>query len=150
MKSRYGLEIRAATGADAPGLSEFLTAMGHPVPARDLAARLDRLRTEPGAVLIAVEWGPPSGLVVVHWYGSVEVAEPRAQITTLAVGPEDRRRGLGRMLLKAAAQAARVAGCGSLELLVGEGREDLRAFCAATGFEPVGARFERPLRKRTG
>ena len=68
MKTRYGLEIRAATGADAPGLSELLGSAGYAVDPRALADRLDAIRREPGTALIAAEWGPPSGLVVLHWY----------------------------------------------------------------------------------
>ena len=48
----------------------------------------------------------------------------------------------------ASLQAARTAGCGELELLAGPDQAALHAFCHATGFEPAGARFIRPLRKR--
>lgn len=148
MKSRHGLEIRAATGTDAPGLSELLAAVGRAIPARDLAERLDALRLDHGTALIALEWGPPSGLVVLHRYRSLDQALPNAQVTTLLVDPEERRRGVGRLLVKAAAQAARSAGCGSLELLAPPDRPDLRAFCAATGFVEAGISLVRPLRKK--
>ena len=48
--------------------------------------------------------------------------------------------------MKAAAQAARSAGCGLLELAATED-PSLEAFCQATGFTPAGRRFLRPLRK---
>ncbi|WP_375409526.1 GNAT family N-acetyltransferase [uncultured Methylobacterium sp.] len=147
MGSRYGLEIRAAAAGDAPGLADLLAACGRPVPARDLADRIDALRREEGAALVAVEWGPPGGLVVLHWYRTLQDAAPVAQITTLLVGLDDRRRGVGRLLLKAASQAARSAGCGSLHLLAESDRPELSAFCAATGFTQAGIRFDRPLRK---
>ena len=144
MTSRYGLEIRAATPAEAAGLAELL---GGGLDPRLLAERLAALQQAPGAALIAVEWGPPSGLVVLHWYRSLGAAQPIAQVTTLLVRPEDRRRGIGRLLLKAAAQAARSAGCGTLELLVPDAASALGAFCRATGFSQTGACFLRPLRK---
>lgn len=147
MGSRYGLEIRAATVGDAPGLADLLAACGQPVSARDLTDRIEALRRDEGAALVAVEWGPPSGLVVLHWYRTLQDAAPVAQITSLLVGPDDRRRGVGRLLLKAASQAARSAGCGSLHLLAEPDRPELSAFCAATGFTPAGTRFDRPLRK---
>lgn len=149
MTSRFGLEIRAATGADAQGLCELLAPFGQTVNPRDMAGRIERIRAGPSAALIALEWGPPSGLVVLHWYQTPGDALPHAQITTLVVAPEDRRRGLGRMLLKAAGQTARVAGCGSLELLMKQEYHDLRQFCLATGFEQSGSRFQRLLRKKT-
>lgn len=149
MKSRYGLEIRAATVADAGGLSSLLSAAALSISARDLSERLEQMRSEQAAAIVAIEWGPPSGLVILHWYQGLDAALPKAQITNLIVAPDDRRRGIGRLLLKAAAQTARVAGCGSLELLVSEQNSILQAFCGATGFGKTGERFERPLRKRT-
>ena len=145
--TRYGLEIRAATTSDAPGLSALLQAAGCPVDARALGERLDALRHEPGTALLALEWGPPSGLVMLHWYRTLGADQPTAQITTLLVAPEDRRRGLGRLLVKAAAQAARVAGCGGLELLAPPEQPELRHFCRATGFSEAGLRYVRVLRK---
>ena len=149
MSGRYGLEIRAANAADAPGLAALIGAEGPGIAVRTLAERIDALRGRDGAALVAVEWGPPGGLVVLHWYRTL-VAEPTAQITTLLVAPDDRRRGLGRLLLKAAAQAARSAGCDGLEMVLPPDRPDLEAFCAATGFVAAGTRLTRPLRKRGG
>jgi GNAT superfamily N-acetyltransferase len=148
LKTRRGLEIRSATGAEAPGLCELLSAAGHDISPHALAERLDAIRQGPGAALIAVEWGPPSGLVLLHWYRTLRADQPAAQITTLLVGPDERRRGIGRLLVKAAAQAARVAGCGALELLAAPEEQALRQFCRATGFTEAGSCFVRPLRKK--
>jgi aminoglycoside 6'-N-acetyltransferase I len=147
LKSRRGLEIRAATGADAPGLSELLSAAGYVTEPHALAERLDAIRQAHGTVLLAAEWGPPSGVVVLHWYPTIDADPPTAQITTLLVGPEQRRRGIGRLLVKAASQAARVAGCGALQMLVAGDQSDLQQFCRATGFAEAGICFVRPLRK---
>ncbi|SFK84236.1 GNAT family N-acetyltransferase [Methylorubrum salsuginis] len=148
MGRRYGLEIRSLTAADAPGLAEMLAAAGRPVTGTDLSGRLDRLRHSAGTALIALEWGPPSGIVVLHWYPALLDAAPVAQITTLLVAPDDRRRGIGRQLLKSAAQAARLAGCDSLQLLAGPERAELADFCRATGFVDGPGGFVRPLRKK--
>ncbi len=148
MTSRHGLEIRAAAPGDAPGLAELLAAAGCAADGRLLAERLAVLRGPAGTALLAVQWGPPSGLVVMHWYQALEEARPVAQVTTLLVGPEDRRRGIGRLLVKAASQAARAAGCGRLELLAPPGEDSLQGFCRATGFVEAGQHFARPLRKR--
>ncbi len=148
MGSRHGLEIRAATAADAPGLAELLAAAGHPVPVRELAERLDGQQLEAGTALLAMEWGPPSGLVQLHRYRVLHRPHPVAQVTALFVAPDDRRRGIGRLLVKAASQAARVAGCGALEMLTGPDPV-LHAFCLATGFAAAGERHERALRKKS-
>jgi aminoglycoside 6'-N-acetyltransferase I len=146
--TRYGLEIRAATSAEAPGLAELLGLAGYPIEPRVLAERLDEHRQWPGAALIALEWGPPSGLVVLHWYRTLAAAQPAAQITALFVSPDNRRRGIGRLLLKAASQAARLAGCDALELTAGGEEPTLSAVCLATGFSEVGSRYVRALRKK--
>lgn len=148
MTSRYGLEIRAAAPIDASGLSELLATEGLSVEARALAERLAVLREGAGTALIAAQWGPPSGLVVLHWYPTLDDPRPTAQVTMLLVGAEDRRRGIGRLLLKAAAQAARSKGCGRLEILAGEDAGSLQAFCRSTGFVEAGSRFMRSLRKQ--
>jgi GNAT superfamily N-acetyltransferase len=112
-----------------------------------LADRLDAIRQAPGTALLAAEWGPPSGLVVLHWYPAIDADQLTAQITTLLVGPDERRRGIGRLLVKAASQAARIAGCGALELLAAPEQPDLQQFCRATGFTVAGVCFVRQLRK---
>ena len=154
MSNRYGLQVRAAAAADAPGIAELFAACGVVVPAERLAARLDALGRD-GLALIAVEWGPPSGLAVVGWRRSLLADAPVAVLDTLLVAPDDRRRGIGRLLLKAASQAARQAGCD--ELRVGEGKigdggtaadPSLPAFLDATGFARIGALHARPLRRR--
>jgi aminoglycoside 6'-N-acetyltransferase I len=145
---RRGLEIRAATSADVPGLCELLSAAGVRVSPPALAERLDALRQGPGTALLAAEWGPPSGLIALHWYRTLHADQSTAQITTLLVGPAERRRGIGRLLIKAAAHAARVAGCGTLEVLAAPDEPSLLEFCRAAGFTEAGSCFVRPLRKK--
>ena len=148
MSSRYGLEIRAVTSADAPGLLELLQPISPLLTPRALAERLDAIHHEQGTALIAAEWGPPSGLIVMHWYWTLEAPQSTAQITTLLVGPDQRRRGIGRLLVKAAAQAARIAGCGALELLGPTPDQPcLHEFCRASGFAEARC-VTRALRKK--
>jgi GNAT superfamily N-acetyltransferase len=148
MSSRHGLSIRAANGGDVDGLIELLRTGGQVIARDRLAARLSALQDQPGAVLIADEWGPPSGLVAVHWHSVLTADLMVGSISTLLVDPERRRNGIARLLLKAASQAARSAGCGELLLRAPAGAEDLSAFCLATGFAETGAVFSRSLRKR--
>ncbi len=145
---RYGLEIRVAHEADAAGLAALLAASGHSVVPALLATRLAALRRETGTALIAHEWGPPSGLVVLHWYRTLEADAPTAEITSLLVGPDERRRGIGRLLLKSASQAARAAGCATLRLSAAPDQDALADFCRATGFAQAETGFVRALRKK--
>jgi len=148
MSSRYGLEIRSAGAADAPGLAEAFAAGGLVIDAGSLAARIEAVKAA-GAALVALEWGPPSGIVALHWYPTLVADQLVARITTLFVAPEQRRRGIGRLLVKTASQAARVAGCGLLEWVGNEEAGEIHAFMLATGFAQSGGRFLRQLRKKT-
>ncbi|MCJ2087615.1 GNAT family N-acetyltransferase [Methylobacterium sp. E-005] len=148
MGNRYGLEIRAAAGSDAAGLAALLGEAGTAVGAADLAARLEGLQRDGGTVLVAVEWGPPSGLIALSPVRTLDAPRPFGLITALVVAAESRRRGIGRVLLKAAGRAARQAGCDRLRLSVGPEQAALHAFCAAAGFAGGTELFERPLLKR--
>ena len=73
-----------------------------------------------------------------------------ARIDVLVVNEEDRRRGIGRMLLKSASQLARMAGCDVLEVVAGQCGGDGTSFLEATGFAGCGQLICRPLRRRGG
>ena len=59
MGSRYGLEIRSALPADAPGLAALLSAAGHPVAAPVLAERIEQGRLK----VVSACYDLASGLV---------------------------------------------------------------------------------------
>ena len=69
-----------------------------------------------------------------------DVQAAAGEITTLYVDPERRRRGIGRALVDAAAAELRDDGCDVAVLWVYEGNAAGRAFYAAVGFQPDGAR----------
>jgi GNAT superfamily N-acetyltransferase len=144
---RHGLSIRAADSGDLDGLAELLEAAGVAVARDRLASRLTALQDQPGALFIADAWGPPSGLIAVHWHAVLTADLKVAWISTLLVDPARRRNGIARLLLKSASQAARSAGCGELVLGAATQAGDLRAFGLATGFVEAGALLTRPLRK---
>ena len=106
------------------------------------------MREAPGVVLLALEWGPPSGVIAVGWRHILLGDAPQAEISLLAVDPNSRRRGVGRLLLKAGSQAARLAGCADMVAQAPAEALDLQAFCRANGFEAAGAQFARHLRKK--
>lgn len=150
MSSRYGLSIRAADNGDVDGLVELLRTAGLTIARDKLALRLRAIQGQPGILLIADEWGPPSGLIAVHWHPVLSADLKVGWISSLLVDPDRRRNGVARLLLKAASQAARSAGCGELVLHPPIGPGELRNFCQATGFVESGEAFSRVLRKRSG
>ncbi len=144
-----GIDIRGALQADASDVAGLLGQLGYPMESRDVASRLEALARDPDAtVLVAIGYGPVVGLVVVNWCHMLHQARPLARITTLVVDDHERGSGIGRMLVKAASQAARMAGCDVLELTTGVRREAAHAFYRAIGFEQSSLRFSRSLRRK--
>lgn len=141
--TRYGVDLRSALPADASDLAALLG--GQP---RGMALRLEAVARDPAsAVLVATGWnGAVIGAIGLSWHPSLTADRPLARITALAVAEEERRNGIGRLLIKAGAQAARAAGCDLLEAAAPEGEGAV--FLAALGFVPAGANLARPLRKR--
>ena len=148
MSSRHGLTIRAADLGDVDGLAELLATANMTVARDRLASRLNAIQDQAGVLLIADEWGPPSGVIAVHWHSVLTADLKVGWISGLLVDPDRRRNGVARLVLKAASQAARSAGCGELVLHASTEPGDLRTFCLATGFSESGEVFTRALRKR--
>lgn len=148
MSGRYGLEIRGANDGDAPGLAELLNEFDPRTNPADVAQGLANLRRSGATAFIASEWGPPSGVVLLHPYHRLERAQSVAQVTLLYVGREARRHGVARLLIKSASQWARSAGCAELELRIPSDSPDLEAFASATGFDAGARLWTRGLRKR--
>jgi len=148
VSSRYGLSIRSAQLGDAESLAELLSSSGQGVAKDRMAQRLSAFLDQPGALLIAEEWGPPSGVIAVSWRSVLTADLKVGSISTLFVDPDRRRNGIARLLLKTASQAARAAGCGELTIETPAEPGNLRAFCLATGFASTGDTLTRALRKR--
>lgn len=139
---RRGVELRGAVPLDAADIARLLGQ-----PEDGMAERLEALSRDPhSALMVAADYGPVVGVAALHWHPVLHAARQVAQISTLVVAEDERHRGIGRMLLKAASQAARQAGCDSLEWRVEDAAS--RGFCAATGFTEAGHGFVRALRKR--
>ncbi len=144
-----GIDIRGAVPADAADVAGLLGQLGYPMTARAAALRLEAVAGDPDAiVLVASGYGPVVGVIAVNWCPMLHHERPLARITTLVVDDRARGSGIGRMLVKAASQAARMAGCDVLELTSGVRREAAHAFYRAIGFEHSSLRFSRSLRRK--
>lgn len=150
MGQRHGLEIRGAAVSDAPGLTALLAEMGAgTIPPPVLAGRLDGIARTGGIVLIALEWGPPSGVVALQVVADLSSDHPAGLLVALGVAPDARRRGIGRLLIKAVARSARLAGCDRLVLPIAGRSTDLDSFAAAAGFVMEDSVMIRPLLRRS-
>lgn len=112
--------IRLATAADTALVQELSRAFD---PAGDF---------HPDATLLADE----DGIIALRREGVVDV---------LYVRPEARGRGIGRELVRAAAEWARQQGVERLELVVPEGRTEALHLVERLGFAPVERRLAAPV-----
>jgi ribosomal protein S18 acetylase RimI-like enzyme len=141
------MEIRDADAADLPFLWEMLACAAHwreaspPLELPRRAAKYpDGWGRKGDCALVAVERDARIGAA---WYrlfpgeapGYGFVAADVRELT-LAVAPEFRRRGLGRLLLAALQERARSDGFAALSLSV-EPENPARALYERAGFEPV-------------
>ncbi|MDO8899730.1 MAG: ribosomal protein S18-alanine N-acetyltransferase [Phenylobacterium sp.] len=105
-------------------------AFDKPWSAQDIAALIGGA----GAYAVMAQDEAPLGMVMSR------ILFEEAEILTLAVAPEARRRGVGAALVNAAAGLARQGGALSLVLEVGEDNPAAIALYGAAGFAQVGRR----------
>jgi ribosomal-protein-alanine N-acetyltransferase len=121
---------RAATAGDAPALAALHAAAFPPAQAwgRDTFALLLAM---PGAFGL---WREGAGLVLAR------MAADEAEILTVAVAPDARRRGHGAALLRGAMAVARARGAGAMFLEAAAGNAPALALYAREGFVEAGRR----------
>lgn len=99
-----------------------------------------RLREQNNAlVLLACDEDAPLGLVIAFVGFSTFAARPLINVHDLAVRPEWRGRGVGRMLLDSVERKARELGCCKLTLEVREDNSAARRLYQSLGYGPPGA-----------
>jgi len=98
------------------------------------AAEIERLMRIMGGFAVLAEDAAPQGFILTR-----TVAD-EAEILTLAVAPDARRRGIGRALVEAAAQEAARRGARSFFLEVAEDNPAALALYEDVGFQAVGLR----------
>jgi ribosomal-protein-alanine N-acetyltransferase len=98
------------------------------------AEELSKLVENPAVFALVARETQPLGFVMA-WSVAGD-----AELLTLAVVPEARRRGVGTALVAAAGAAARARGAASMHLEVAEANVAARALYARLGYEEVGRR----------
>lgn len=124
----------APVGGEAVALLAELHEAAFPAEPWNEAA-LAGLLAMPGAfALVATQDGTPAGLVLAR------VAADEAEIITLGVAPQARRRGIGRQLATAAAARAAERGATRLFLEVAAANAAARRLYDTLGFQEIGRR----------
>jgi ribosomal protein S18 acetylase RimI-like enzyme len=136
------LKVRPARPADAQAIAALVTKLGYPAGAKELAARLPGLKTEPPLV---AEQGKVIGILTWHVTPVLHRPHPVGRITMMAVAEGERRRGVGRALIEAAFERLRAKGCGLVEVTSNADLSGAHAFYGKLGFERTSYRFAKKL-----
>jgi GNAT superfamily N-acetyltransferase len=140
-----GLTIRDARAADASAIALLLGQLGYPTGPSAVEERLERLRIVGDRIFVADVDGRAVGLAHLQVAPALELDRPAAKIGALVVDDAHRGRGIGRALVGALEDEARMRGCGVLFLTTSERREDAHAFYERVGLEQTGRRYGRTL-----
>ena len=147
-----GLTVRTATADDAAALVDLMEAgaIGPPADVPDdltpYRAALEEIASTPGTeVLVAEIDGAVVGMCQLITFRHVQHGGGRcAEIESMHVTPACRGAGIGGVLLDAAVDAARAAGCYRVQLTSNVVRTDAHRFYERHGFEPSHVGFKRP------
>jgi GNAT superfamily N-acetyltransferase len=137
--------IRDARTEDSPVIAALLTQLGYPSEADAVDARLDRLRVVGDRVVVAELDGEVVGLAHLQVTPAIERERPAGKIGALVVDEAHRGSGVGRALVQAIEDEARLRGCELLYLTTSERRDDAHAFYEHVGLEQTGRRYSRTL-----
>ena len=96
-------------------------------------------------VTVAVAKGEVIGLVGVHRTVTVHRPAPVGRITILVVAEAAQDHGIGRILVEAAEQWCRKAGCRIIEVTSNDRRSAAHAFYRHLGYERTSLRFMKEL-----
>jgi ribosomal protein S18 acetylase RimI-like enzyme len=142
--ARAPAQLRCAVAEDAAAIRRMLDALiAHsgnppvtPAPAEELARHLSGPRPDIEGV-IAERQGEAVGMVLFFPWLSTWRGRLNLYIQDLYVDPAERRSGLGRRLLAAAAREGKARGCKGLLLAVEVSNMDAARFYARLGFQRI-------------
>lgn len=137
--------IRDARPADSKVIAQLIEYLGHPIDQATVRKNLTKLAKLRETPLVAVEGKAVVGLIGIHKTVTVHRPAPVGRITILVVAEKAQDKGIGRMLVEAAEQALRKAGCKIVEVTSNDRRTAAHAFYRHLGYERTSLRFMKEL-----
>jgi GNAT superfamily N-acetyltransferase len=131
-----GIKIRRAKSSDAARIAELSGQLGYPATPAEITQRLRKIKPAlQHAVLVAET---PERKVIAWLHVSVSPlleVQLRAEVNGLVVDNDERNRGTGALLLRAAEQWARSRGCKNMSVRSNVIRERAHQFYLRHGYE---------------
>jgi GNAT superfamily N-acetyltransferase len=144
-----GVRIRTAAVKDSASVAALMTALGYPTTGgEEMAERLRALlaRSEDYLVAVAERPGAVVGVIAAAVSLAIEHKGSCGRITALSVHPDDRRRGIGALLLAHAETWLRARGADACIVNSHTRRADAHRFYRREGYEVTGLRFRKDLK----
>lgn len=140
------IAIREATLADSEQIARLISELGYRTVASQMRQRLQAiLRDQDYETLVASADGKIAGFIGTRVGSLYESDEDYGQIMAVAVATNQRRRGVGRMLMKAAEARLFERGARVLVVTSGNHRADAHAFYENLGYTFTGRRYKKSL-----
>jgi ribosomal protein S18 acetylase RimI-like enzyme len=138
-------QVREARPADAPRLAELIRYLGHEIDEKAVRKNLAILKKEGETPLVATLGKDVVGLCGVMKQVVISRPVPLGRLTTVVVAQEAQGHGIGRMLVEAAEERLRRAGCKMVEVTSNDRRTEAHAFYRHLGYERTSSRFMKKL-----
>jgi ribosomal protein S18 acetylase RimI-like enzyme len=138
-------KLRAAKPSDARVLVELIDSLGHEIDEKAVRKNIAKLAKAGEAPLVATIGKQVVGLCGVHRMVTVHRPAPVGRINVLVVAKEAQDLGIGRMLVEAAEQLLKKAGCKLVEVTSNDRRSAAHAFYRHLGYERTSIRFFKKL-----
>jgi GNAT superfamily N-acetyltransferase len=143
------VQLRKIVSEDAKRLAVLLGHLGYPTGESAVRERLRGWQDDPASHLLGAEAdGVLIGVAALHTMPMLEMDGRLGRLLALVVDEDHRGRGVGELLVTAAEQLARDAGCGRMEITSSRRRTRTHEFYQRLGYEdrcPVSARFLKTL-----
>lgn len=137
--------VREAKPGDAPALAKLIRLLEHKVDEKGLRKRISALVRDKLPPLVATLDKKVIGLCGIHRMVTIHRDKPVGRITIIVVDEDCRRKGIGKLLLKAAEDRLRKLGCGLIEATSNDRLTAGHGFYRHMGYERTSIRFARTL-----
>jgi len=139
-------QVREARPADAPRLAQLIRYLGHEIDEKSVRKNLAALKKTGETPLVATLGKDVVGLCGLKKQVVISRPAPLGRLTTVVVAQEAQGRGIGRMLVEAAEERLRRAGCKMVEVTSNDRRTEAHAFYGHLGYERTSMRFAKALK----